>query len=137
MALGLSVDDARLIKASFFEISRRFFAPTIITDEKRIRALTQHLMSLRPLPTESYLQQVRILRVEHRRSTVLHGLKNFYRTKWRSDLIRLAMTRIKFLWSIRKAEVNQPDLVYQGPSYVRPGQLRRFLARYSGKPGGT
>jgi len=72
------------------------------------------------------LRQVRKLRLEYRRSTAMHVLKNFYRTKWRSNLVRLAMTRVRFLWSIRKVEGNRPDLVYTGPSYVRPKEPRRF-----------
>ena len=92
----------------------------------RIKALSQHISSPTPLTFEDYLRQVRKLRLEYRRSTAMHVLKNFYRTKWRSNLVRLAMTRVRFLWSIRKVEGNRPDLVYTGPSYVRPKEPRRF-----------
>jgi hypothetical protein len=70
------------------------------------------------------LREVRKLRLEYRRSTLAHVLKNLYRTKWRSDLASLAITRFKYLWSIRKAEGNEPNLVYTGPSFVRPKEKR-------------
>lgn len=126
MVLGVSVDDAQWLGCSFFEIDRRTYAPTLVSDEQRVRALTQHVSSPTPLSSEAYLRQVRKLRLEYRRSTLLNVLRNFYRTKWRSDLIRLAMTRLKFLWSIRKVEGKQPDLVYTGPSYVQPKKTRKF-----------
>jgi poly-gamma-glutamate synthesis protein (capsule biosynthesis protein) len=126
MVLGASVDDAQWLGCSFFEIDRRTYAPILISDNARIKALSQHVSSPTPLSSEDYLRRVRELRLEYRRSTAMHVLKNLYRTKWRSDLVRLAMTRAKFLWSIRKVEGNQPDLVYTGPSYVRPKEPRRF-----------
>ena len=124
MVLGAAVDDAQWIGCSFFEIDQRSYAPILISDEAHIRALTQHVSSPRPLPSESYLRQVRKLRLEYRRSTLAHVLKNLYRTKWRSEVVRLAITRLKFLWSIRKVEGNEPNLVYTGPSYVRPKERR-------------
>ena len=126
MVQGALVDDAQWLAPSFFEIDQRNYAPVLIGDDARIRALTQHVSSPMPLSSEDYLRQVRKLRLECRRSTAMHVVKNFYRTKWRSDLVRLAMTRAKFLWSIRKVEGDQPDLVYTGPSYVRPKEPRRF-----------
>lgn len=125
MVIGASVDDAQWKGCSFFEIDQRTYAPHLISDNARIRALTQHVSSPTPLSTEEYLRQVRRLRLEYRRLAAMHVLKNLHRTKWRSDLVRLAMTRAKFLWSIRKVEGNQPDLVYTGPSYVRPKEPRR------------
>jgi hypothetical protein len=124
MVLGASVDDAQWIGCSFFEIDRRTYAPILIGDEARIRALAQHVSSPRPLSSEAYLREVRKLRLEYRRSTLAHVLKNLYRTKWRSDLASLAITRSKYLWSIRKAEGNEPNLVYTGPSFVRPKEKR-------------
>ena len=126
MVLGLSLDDTQWLGCSFFEIDRRTYDPTLISDAGRIRALTQHVNSLRPLPSEAYLREVRKFRVEYRRSTLAHVLKNFYRTKWRSELVRLAVTRLKYLWSIRKVEGNRPDLVYTGSSYVRSKERREF-----------
>jgi len=126
MVLGVSVDDAQWLGPAFFEIDQRTYAPILINDNARIKALSQHISSPTPLTFEDYLRQVRKLRLEYRRSTAMHVLKNFYRTKWRSNLVRLAMTRVRFLWSIRKVEGNRPDLVYTGPSYVRPKEPRRF-----------
>jgi poly-gamma-glutamate synthesis protein (capsule biosynthesis protein) len=126
MVLGASVDDAQWDGCYFFEIDQRSYAPILLSDSARIRALTQQVNSPTPLSSEDYLRQVRKLRLEYRRSAAVHVLKNLYRTKWRSDLVRLAMTRAKFLWSIRKAEGDRPDLVYTGPSYVRPKEPRKF-----------
>jgi hypothetical protein len=126
MVLGVSVDDAQWLDPSFFEIDQRTYAPILISDNGRIRTLTQHVSTPTPLSSEDYLRQVRKLRLEYRRSALRHVVKNLHRTKWRSDLVRLAMTRLKFLWSIRKAEGDRPDLVYTGPSYVRPKEPRRF-----------
>jgi poly-gamma-glutamate synthesis protein (capsule biosynthesis protein) len=126
MILGVSVDDAEWLGCSFFEIDRHSYAPILMSDDERIRTLMQHVSTPRPPSSEDYLRQVRRLRLEYRRSTLRHVVKNLYRTKWRADLARLAMARLKFIWSIRKAEGDQPDLVYTGPSYVRPEQTRRF-----------
>lgn len=126
MILSASIDDAQWDGCSFFEIDQRTYAPILINDTARIRTLTQEVSSATPLSSEDYLRQVRNRRLQYRRQAAVHVLKNLYRTKWRSDLVGLAMTRAKFLWSIRKAEGNRPDLVYTGPSYVRPKEPRRF-----------
>ena len=126
-SLALGADDTQWLGRSFFEIDQRTYAPIFISDDGRIRALTQHVSSLRPLPSEDYLREVRKLRVEYAGATLAHVLKNFYRTKWRSELVRLAITRLKYLWSIRKdRRRSSPNLVYTGSAYVRPKEDREF-----------
>jgi poly-gamma-glutamate capsule biosynthesis protein CapA/YwtB (metallophosphatase superfamily) len=119
MVLGASIDDARCTETAFFEIDNRTYAPASITDEGRLADLAAHVRSPKPLPEADYLSLVRKLRVEYRAQTVRYVLKNLYRTKWRLALCKIALNRLRYLWSIRKVERDRPNLVYAGQAYVQ------------------
>jgi poly-gamma-glutamate synthesis protein (capsule biosynthesis protein) len=115
MILGIAIDDAVQHETSFFEICKNNYTPSSIRDRRRIETLRERVSTLQPLPTDAYLAEVKRLRTGYRLSTLWHVLKNLYRTKWRLALLRLALRRVRYLWSIRKAERDRPELVYMAP----------------------
>lgn len=124
MILSVSVEDTELWEPTFFQIDQRSFGPAPITDPAHLKYLRLQVNSLRPLPKDSYQALVSERRAQYRKATLLQGLKSLHRMKWRRQLVRLAISRIKFLWSIRRNERSNPNAVYMSRSHLQRLQPR-------------
>ena len=118
MILSTWADDTQHTEPIFFDIDQHTYSPILIGDLGRIENLTQHVSSASPLSQEEYLLAVRKLRTKYRRAALLHVMRNLPRTKWRSQFLRLAIARLKYLWSIRKEEKESPNAVYMSRGHL-------------------